>query len=208
MWVRDLALRWTPSVFEKPQVTYRTSKSTVGSASMRPLPYLPRFLFDADSEIAPQTIYWFLCIGPTTGFCSPLSQRNPGPSPWTSNDWNYVYYMWQIPHHTPKTPGCYETCTRIATGWHVGHMPSVAIHVIPHWSHWHRIPCIGPTTGGTSCRGGFVMPCCCTTGRAHIALLPNTFHPHTFLTSLGRTTKSQLWPIRHWGGEALHSPYL
>ena len=58
---------------------------------MRPLPYLPRFLFDADSEIAPQTIYCFLCIGPTTGLCSLLSQRNPGPSPWTPSDWNYVY---------------------------------------------------------------------------------------------------------------------
>ena len=47
------------------------------------------------------------------------------------------------------------------------------------------------------------MPCRCTTGRAHIALLPNTFEPHTFLTTLGRTTKSQLWPISHYGGEAL-----
>ena len=67
---------------DKPQVTYRTqAKSTVGSASMRPLPCLPRVLFNVDSEIAPQTIYCFLCIGPTTGLCSLLSRRNPGPSP-------------------------------------------------------------------------------------------------------------------------------
>ena len=110
-----------------------TSKSTVGSASMRPLPYLSRFLFHADSEIAPQPIYCLLCIGPTTGLCSLLSQRNPGPSPWTPYDWNYVYYMWQIPHHTPKTRDWCETlCARIATGWNMGRMPSVAIHVISH----------------------------------------------------------------------------
>ena len=47
------------------------------------------------------------------------------------------------------------------------------------------------------------MPCCCTTGRAHMSLLLNMFQPHTFPTSFGRTTKSQFWPIRHWGGEAL-----
>ena len=35
-----------------------------------------------------------------------------------------------------------------------------------------------------------------TTGRDHIAILPNTFQPHTFVTSFGRATKSQLWPIR------------
>ena len=82
MSVRDLALERTPSVFEKPQVTYKTqAKRTVGSASMRPLPYLPRLLFDTNSEIAPQTMYSFLCIGPTTGLCSLLSQRNPGHSP-------------------------------------------------------------------------------------------------------------------------------
>ena len=51
------------------------------------------------------------------------------------------------------------------------------------------------------------MSCCCTTGRVHMALLPNTFQRHTFLTSWGRTTKSQLWPIRHRGGEALPDPY-
>ena len=57
---------------------------------MRPVPYLPRFLFDADSEIAPQAIYCFLCIYPTAGLCLLLSQRKPGPSPWTPYDWNYV----------------------------------------------------------------------------------------------------------------------
>ena len=182
--VRGLAFRRTPSVFEKPQVTYRTqAKRTVGSALMRPFPYLPRFLFDANSEIAPQAIYCFLCIGPPTGPCSLLSQRNPGPSPWTPYDWNYIYFMWQLPHHTPKTPGCCETlCARILTGWHVGHMPSVAIHVISHCMHrshdrWYFVS------------RGFRMPCCCTTGRAHITLLPNTFQPHTFFNSFGRTTK-------------------
>ena len=50
------------------------------------------------------------------------------------------------------------------------------------------------------------MPCCCTTGRAYIALSPNRFQPHTFLTSLGRSTKSQMWPIHHRGGEALLNP--
>ena len=49
MTVRHLALRWTPCVFEKTPVTYRTqAKKTAGSASMRPSPYLPRFIFDAD----------------------------------------------------------------------------------------------------------------------------------------------------------------
>ena len=99
-----------------------TSKKDCGFRVDASLAISATFSFDADSEIAPRTIYCFLCIGPTTGLCSLLSQRNPGPSPRTPYDWNYVYYMWQIPHHTPKTPRCSETllCARIATGWNVG----------------------------------------------------------------------------------------
>ena len=80
--VRDLALRWAPSIFGKPQALPGHKQNRLGSAAMRPLPYLPRFLFDADNEIVPQTIYCFLCIiSPTIGLCSLLSQRNPGPPP-------------------------------------------------------------------------------------------------------------------------------
>ena len=81
---QDISLRWTVlSVFEKHKVTYRTqARRTVGSASMRPLPYLPRFLLDADSEIATKRYLFFMrSLGPTTGLCSLLSQRNLGPSP-------------------------------------------------------------------------------------------------------------------------------
>ena len=48
-------------------------------------------------------------------------------------------------------------------------------------------------TGGTSCRGGFVMPCCCL----RLNLIHSSHRSR-------RTTKSQLlWSIRHWGGKAL-----
>ena len=67
MHARYLALRWTPSVFEKPQATYRTQATrTVGSASMRPSPYLPRFSLlkgrmKPGSEIVPQTYpAWYI----------------------------------------------------------------------------------------------------------------------------------------------------
>ena len=95
---------------------------------MRPLPSLPRFLCGADSEVAHQTIQFFLCVGLTTVFFSDPSSQAP-------YDWNYVYYMRQMPHDTPKTHGCCETCALIATGWHVGHMPSVAIYVRSHSVH-------------------------------------------------------------------------
>ena len=62
---------------------------------MRPLPSLPRFLCGADSEVAHQTIQFFLCVGLTTVFFSDPSSQAP-------YDWNYVYYMLQIPHHTPN----------------------------------------------------------------------------------------------------------
>ena len=164
---------------------------------MPTLPYLPRFLFGADSEIAPQTIYCFLWIGPTTGLCSLLFQRDPGPSPWTAYDWNYVYYMWQIPHHTPKTPGCCETFwARLARRWNVGRMPSVAIPVISHSVHrshdrWYFV--------SMGFRDAVLHYWSCP-----YSLSPTTFQPHTFLTLLGRNTKSYyLWPTRQWGGEAL-----
>ena len=47
---------------------------------------------------------------------------------------------------------------------------------------------------------------CYNTGRTYEARLPNTFQPHTFLISLVRTAKSQLWPMRRWVGDALSNP--
>ena len=69
MQLRYLALRWTPSVFEKPQATCRTQATrTLGSASMRPSPYLPRFSLlkgrmIPGGEIEPQ-IYptWYILL--------------------------------------------------------------------------------------------------------------------------------------------------
>ena len=200
MSVWDLALRWTPSIFEKPQVTYRTqAKKTVGSASMRPLPYLQRLLFDADSEIAPQTINCFLYIGPTTGLCSLICQRKVlPPEPCTIGIMSILCDKHRTTHQKLRV-----AVKRYAPELQRDGMSDTCLA----WPFmWYRIPCIGPTTGGTSYRGGFVMPYCCTTGGAHIALLPNTFQPRTFFTSCGRTTKSQLWPIRHWGGQALPNP--
>ena len=62
--------------------------------------------------------------------------------------------MWQIPHQTPETPDCCETLrARLQRdGLYNARLAWLFM--------WYRIPCIGPTTGGTSCRGGFVMPCC------------------------------------------------
>ena len=31
--------------------------------------------------------------------------------------------------------------------------------------------------------------------------------PHTFRNSLERTSKSKIWPIRRWGGEANSNPW-
>ena len=32
--------------------------------------------------------------------------------------------------------------------------------------------------------------------------------PHTFLNSFGRAAKSNIWTIRHWGGDANSNPYV
>ena len=60
--LRYLVLRCTPSGFEKPQATYRTQATrTVGSVSMRPSPYLPRFSLLKGQAIPRREIYYLKC---------------------------------------------------------------------------------------------------------------------------------------------------
>ena len=89
----------------------------------------------------------------------------------------------------------------MATGWHVGHMPTVAVHVISHSVHISHDRWFFVLGGG---RDAVLL--CYNTGRTYEARLPNTFQPHTFLISLVRTAKSQLWPMRRWVGDALSNP--
>ena len=68
---------------------------------MRPLPHLPRFLFDADSEIAPQNDILFSVHMSTTGLCSlfyPTVTRVLPPEPLTTGIMSIIGDKYRATH--------------------------------------------------------------------------------------------------------------
>ena len=111
---------------------------------------------------------------------------------------DYASSMSRVPHRSHLKPRV-ASCAGIAMERHVRYMPNMAIHVMSHSVHRSHdkylvlsFLCCRPAV----LRVVIIYPYCRI--RSNVIFFS--------LRSGELCTKTQLWPIRHWGGESLFNP--